>query len=247
MHAAEFQRATSGPQPTYTDYQLGPRWACLMELEGHPNPFGSLDAIFGSKKAARQNAAGCAVAYFKSRDQWPKDFTNVGGIKKRKPGPTAPTLSSANGQQTTAPSSTGAVSATQQVATLAIQLNLGTPEWRFTHEDPSAPDIHSVSCFFKDGGAHAGPMGEVRNIFGKKKAKEECARLTLQYLAEVKKKREDVARQLMAGIAGGDGVVDVGVGMAMDGEEGVKERLGAGMGMDEADDELDIFEDAMEF
>lgn len=85
-------------------------------------------------------------------------------------------------------------------------LNLGTPEWCFTHEDPAVPDIHTVFCSFKNSGGHEGPIGEVRNIFGKKKAKEECARLTLQYLTELKEKREEFGRRMMAGINRGVGV-----------------------------------------
>ncbi|UPX13096.1 uncharacterized protein EKO05_0003623 [Ascochyta rabiei] len=239
----EFQRSTSAPQPTYTDYQLGTRWACLMEIEGHPAPFGSLDSLFGSKKIARQHAAGCAVSHFKDEGLWPEEFTDVGGIKKRKVAPTNATSSSLNERKASvASSSPGSGSATQQVASLSVLLNLGTPEWRYMNESPAVPDIHTVSCYFKNGGAHEGPIGEVRNIFGKKRAKEECARLTLQYLTQLKEKREEVGRRLMAGIAGGEGVAGVAVGKAMDGEKKGADRNV----MEDLDDELDIYEDAME-
>ena len=245
----EFQRSISAPQPTYTDYQLGTRWACLLEIEGYDQPFSSLDALFGSKKAARQHAAGCAVSHFKSEGLWPEEFTDVGGIRKRKPAFTNPAVSppslSADGRKLSAAPSPGAASATSQVAALAHLLNLNTPEYRFTQENSSVPDIHTVSCYFKNGGAHEGPIGEVRNVFGKKRAKEECARLALQYLTEVKKQREEIAARLVAGIAGGAGVASVGVGMAMDGEESVAERMEK-KESDDSNDELDIYEDAME-
>jgi hypothetical protein len=82
-------------------------------------------------------------------------------------------------------------------------------------------------------------------VYGKKKAKEECARLTLQYLSDLKKQREDVAARLIAGIAGAAGAGSVGLGMAMDvegfaGKQASKVAVGS-------DDELDIYEDAMEF
>ncbi len=141
-------------------------------------------------------------------------------------------------------STSGAASATSQVAALAHLLSLNTPEYRFEHANPSVPDMHTVSCYFKNGGAHEGPIGEVRNVFGKKKAKEECARLVLRYLNEVKRQREDFATRLVAGIAGGAGVASVGVGMAMDGEEGVARRVAAFRHA--SDDEFDIYEDIME-
>ncbi|XPS79782.1 hypothetical protein M3J09_011754 [Ascochyta lentis] len=240
----EFQRSMSAPQPTYTDYQLGARWACLMDIEGHPTPFGSLDSLFGSKKTARQHAASCAVSHFKSQGLWPEEYSGVGGIKKRKPAPANDTSSSLDERKASvASSSPGSGSATQQVASLAVLLNLGTPEWRFTHENPTVPDIHTVSCYFKNGGAHEGPIGEVRNIFGKKRAKDECARLTLQYLSELREKREEVGRRMMAGIVGGEHVANVAVGKAVDSEASMAD----GEVMREMKDELDVYEDAMEF
>ncbi|KAF2623034.1 hypothetical protein BU25DRAFT_494675 [Macroventuria anomochaeta] len=220
----EFQRSTSAPHPTYTDWQLGTRWACTLEIEGHDQPFGSQDALFGSKKLARQYAASCAVFHFKSQGLWPEEFTNVGGIRKRKPAANNSPSPCADGRKANVASSTGGASAASQAAALAHLLNLNTPEYRYTHEKPSVPDVHTVSCFFRNGGAHEGPIGEVRNVFGKKKAKEECARLTLGYLTEVKRQREEVAARLMVGIAGGAGVV--------------KKKV--------SDDELDIYKDDME-
>lgn len=216
-----------------------------MELEGHDKPFGSLESLFGSKKVARQHAAGCAVDYFKAQGLWPEEFSKVGGIRKKNPASAAPVaVSSSSPKPSTASSSPGPSSAPQQCAALAVLLNLGTPEWRFMLANPVVPDMHTVSCYFKNGGAHAGPIGEVRNIFGRKKAKEECARLTLQYLTELKEKREAVGRRMMAGIAGAEGVAGVAVGKAMDGEEGMAGRHGELESGDE--DELDTFEDAME-
>lgn len=243
----EFQRATGAPQPSYTDYQLGTRWACLAEIEGHDHPFGSLDALFGSKKTARQHAASCAVAHFKAAGTWPKELTDAGGIRKRKPvtnnSPSQSSSPDGRKASVASTSAAGAASAISQVASLAHLLNLSTPEYRFTYSNPNVSDIHTVSCYFKNGGAHEGPIGEVRNIFGKKNAKNECARKTLQYLTDLKSEREAIAARLIAGIKGGAGVASVGVGMAMDGEEIIAKRA---ENKDVSDDELDIYEDAME-
>lgn len=64
---------------------------------------------------------------------------------------------------------------------------LNCPDWRYTEE--AVPGFHTVSCNFKSSGPLSGPIGEVRHVYGKKKAKEECARLTLGYLMQVKEDR----------------------------------------------------------
>lgn len=230
---------------------MGTRFACLLRIEGHPNDFGSLESLHSSKKAARQDAAGHAVAFFKSRGDWPEDSTSVGGIKKKKkPQPTRPGFISSSTPSTpnaknpsTATVSPGSMSFAQQVATLAVILALPTPEWRYTPH-PSDKDFHSVSCFFKGGGEHEGPIGEVRNIFGKKRAKEECARLTLEYLIEVRDQRVSYGIRMMEGVAGGGGFVGAATGRAVDGEAEAA-RLVVGEGSEEGEGECE-FEDAVE-
>ena len=128
-------------------------------------------------------------------------------------------------------SSTTNTSFAQQVASLAATLTLPTPEWRFTAH-PSDPTFHTVACFFRGAGPHEGPIGEVRNVFGKKKAKEECARLTLEYLTEVRDKRRAYGARMMQGVLGADGVL-----------AGVEGRRVEGEG---ESDEEDEFEDAVE-
>jgi hypothetical protein len=184
---------------------------------------------------------------------WPEDVTPVGGIKKaKKPQPTIPeTVSqSTPGRSPSVTSastnSPGSISYAQQVATLANMLSLNTPEWKYMSH-PSDPTFHSVSCFFKNGGPHEGPIGEVCNIHGKKKAKEECARLTLQYLKEVRERRMAYGKQMMTGIGGAEGVVSVAAGRAVEGErEEVLAKRQFEREMAEETDSGIEFEDAVE-
>jgi hypothetical protein len=245
----EFQCATGAPQPTYHHYTSNGtpmRFACLVEIDGHPSPFGSLESLHSSKKAARQEAARYTVESFKSQGLWPDDFSSVGGIKKK------PNLQPSPLTELTArkPSTTSAQSASesfaQQVARLAIMLSLGTPEWRYT---PSTmdKDFHTVQCFFNGGGMHKGPIGEVRNVFGKKKAKEECARLTLEYLGQVREHRVAYGQRMMEGISGGEGLIDAAAAKPSEGEEeamAAMRRVVKDMGGD-SDEEME-FEDAVE-
>ena len=230
----EFQNATSSPQPLYTDYELGTRFACLVEIEGYSKPFSSLDALFTSKKAARQHAAGCAVAHLKTLGLWPD---SVGGIKKRQFAANSTRLSPADGSNAGAGTDAKSTISSQVVA-LANLLSLGSPEYRF---ECDATNLHTVSCFFKNGGQHEGPIGEVRNVLGKKRAKEECARHVLEYLSEEKKRREAIAAKLSARAE-----EDTGANTMMDGKSYVGAKTN-GEGVRFNVDDLDIFEDAVEY
>ncbi|KAF1851300.1 uncharacterized protein K460DRAFT_373336 [Cucurbitaria berberidis CBS 394.84] len=254
----EFQRSLSSPQPTYTDYRAGSRFACLVTIDGHANPFGSLDSLHSSKKAARQEAARHAVAYFQAQGQWPEDSTSVGGIKKKKAQPAlteSATISTSTPSAETRKLSTTSTASTsiannvsyaQQVAHLAVTLSLSTPEWCF-NPHPVDKEFHTVSCFFRNGGPHEGPIGEVRNIFGKKKAKEECARLTLEYLNGVRAHRMRCGERMLEGISGSEGVVRGAVGRAVDGEkEAVAKWQGVVVACEASESEGDQFEDAVE-
>ena len=193
-------------------------------------------SLHGSKKAARHDAARCAVAHFKAEGVWPDTFTGVGGIRKKKapaaaqtqhqptklpsrvpPSSTStPTPTSTHSTlppTTTTPStppkppSPPPTSYASQVAALAASLSLPPPEYIDT-PCADAPDFHTVECVFRHGEPHAGPFGEVRNIFGRKKAREECARLTLAVLEEVRRERAAVAERVLAGL----GVAGQGLG-----------------------------------
>ncbi|OAK97787.1 hypothetical protein IQ06DRAFT_280523 [Phaeosphaeriaceae sp. SRC1lsM3a] len=250
------------PGPNYTGQLLvgATLFTCQITIDSNDSSpalvFGSLDSKFTSKKVARQEAARLAVEHFKALGTWPANTLPVGGIKKRKKAssstaqdpfaPPSPSTSTAP-----PPQPSGSNSYAQQLQSLALALSLGTPEWRWT-PNPLDRDFHTVACYFAGGGQHAGPIGEVRNVFGKKKAKEECARLTLEYLKEVRKERMRFAEEMLRGVGGGEQVVEAAVGREVEGEkEAVERRVGKG-GVTE-EDEMDVdgdddveFEDAVE-
>ncbi|EAT81248.2 hypothetical protein SNOG_11540 [Parastagonospora nodorum SN15] len=200
--ATQAPKEKEEPGPNYVgqllDYSVGTTFACRLTLDSQS--FGSLTATRSSKKAARQEAARCAVEHFKETGEWP---TDAGGIKKKK-------------KSSTAQSDTPATHC--RFPSASPPSSLGPPEWRFSPPSPDAPQFHTVACYFANGGAHAGPIGEVRNVLGKKKAKEECARLTLAYLEEVRRYRVECGRRVLEGVVGGEGVLDGAVGRGWDGE-----------------------------
>ncbi len=77
-------------------------------------------------------------------------------------------------------------------------LGVSPPDYRF-YPDQRAPGFHSGAAFFPNDpliGA-GGPVGEVRNVYGKKAAKEECAKGVLQYLGNIVEERKAKAREVI--------------------------------------------------
>lgn len=195
--------------------------------------------------------------YFKEQGLWPTD-NGQGGIKKKAKVPSGKNeiISTSTqamqegensvGKASTTPSSSGPASYAQRVARMAIVLAMGTPEWKFT---PSAidRDFNTVQCYFRGAGDHEGPIGEVRNIMGKKKAKEECARLTLAYLEDVYAQRLEYGQKMMGGIIGGEELLGGVLGKASDGEkEAMQAKIQFAREMGSGSEDDLGFEDAME-
>lgn len=77
---------------------------------------------------------------------------------------------------------------------LAPLLSLPPPLYRLYPTSPAAPNLLSGAAHFTgmDAAHHPllkEPVGEVRNVFGKKNAKEECARGVWEVLRKVAKER----------------------------------------------------------
>ncbi|KAF2661890.1 hypothetical protein K491DRAFT_686867 [Lophiostoma macrostomum CBS 122681] len=242
----EFQNSTRCPPPVYQEYALGQNYACILTLRAYnpesatgstetgPLTFGSMAELRSSKKAARQNAARLGVEYYKNRGVWPKmedggEHGNGGpgmGIRRKKvqaqnQAQGLTTATSSPGANAAPPSTNNSTSSSYaaRVASLA-QNTLAFPPPEYKYADDGVANFHTVACYFRGVAGHEGPIGEVRHVFGKKKAKEECAKLVLEYLLAVKEKR---LRDF--GMAGGDAKMHV-----QEGEE----------------EEEDAFEDAVE-
>lgn len=77
---------------------------------------------------------------------------------------------------------------TQLMLELCHPLSLSAPEYRLT---PSAlaPSMYGGGAWFTRDPLIKSPVGEVRNVFGKKNAKEACAEKVVEFLREVGRKR----------------------------------------------------------
>lgn len=68
------------------------------------------------------------------------------------------------------------------------------PEYRLTPADARAPAFWDVAAYFSQSLSHEGPVGEVERVYGKKAAKEECAKRVLAYLKGEEQKRSQDAQ-----------------------------------------------------
>lgn len=85
----------------------------------------------------------------------------------------------------------GDTSYTLKVLKLCSLLQLPQPIYRLAPNPlATVPNILAGAAYFPDSAIHrhpllVGPVGEVRNVFGKKNAKEECARGVFQVLMKI--------------------------------------------------------------
>ncbi|CAO1605487.1 hypothetical protein XANCAGTX0491_009004 [Xanthoria calcicola] len=193
----EYHNATdpthSHPASTYTEYALGPSFACtctippISNVSSTPAVLGSSTAPFSTKKAARNNAAKAAVQHLISLGELnPNGSCKAKKKAKLSAGPTVKV--EAKGIEVKKDTSYA-----NRVNDLAPLLSFTVPVYRFTPTSAAAPNILSGAAYFtgdalyhpslKDG------VGEVRNVFGKKNAKEECARGVWEVLKGVARER----------------------------------------------------------
>jgi hypothetical protein len=154
-----------------------------VNLDSVPEPLGSTTPTFSTKKEARQTAARAGIDHFKALGIWPSSDSN-GSIRKKKTSPPTPL-----------PPKEPAASLTYaaQVTQLAVDLGLGTPEFRYEQDShPAAPNFYKCSCWFKSGGKTDGPIGMTGHLLGKKNAREQCAKGALEWLLEEKERRAKV-------------------------------------------------------
>ncbi|KAL9007076.1 MAG: hypothetical protein Q9188_000199 [Gyalolechia gomerana] len=186
-NAVDPTHASAGP--TYTEYRLDLNFACTCTMPSSPSqPFGSPTDPFPNKKAARTNAAKEAVQHLISIGELNSDGS-AKARKKGKVGAGGPTVRvEASGVEVKKNATYAA-----RVNDLAPLLSFTAPVYRFQPTNPSAPNLLSGAAYFT-GDASYHPLlkdavGEVRNVFGKKNAKEECAKGVWEVLREVARER----------------------------------------------------------
>lgn len=183
------------PQPAYQEYQFGSVFWCVCTLPEHTT---LMSGKCPTKKSAKQNAAKEVMEALRAQGVLPQVFRASAGEKHKSQdgsfvaGDTPPGLG--RGIDTAGMNRSFA----QQVHELCQALGISPPEYRFFEED-HAPGFLSGGAVF-DRGAHLkdNPIGQFRHVYGKKAAKEECAKAVLIYLRDFEAKRKAAVAKAMA-------------------------------------------------
>ncbi|KAI1002805.1 hypothetical protein K3495_g5399 [Podosphaera aphanis] len=163
-----------------SNYSLSfPRFSCAVMIPEDPQRFGGgHDSItFAAKKPAKQFAAKKAVDWLIANNFMPAD----GSVRF----PKSKFSSRCNPQSYMSP---GSVSYTAQVPTLCHRLGFCLPRYIIEPLAPGSPLYNAHADFGADPRID-GPVGIVRNIYGKKKAKEEVAKIIVPFMKNIEKLR----------------------------------------------------------
>ena len=196
-HSAAYGGAQS---PLYNYYSLGSNFSATCTITSHPShTFGSQTSAFPNKKAAQANAAKDAVELLISEGKL-NDDGSTHGKKKNKLGTTVKLA--------------GRGLEVKKWSTYVQKLNdiaplLGLPQAQY-HLSTAALDmapsmVSGYATFPNTNGFSAllGQLGEVRNVFGRKNAREEIAKNVWALLVEVAEQRGFPVREVEGEIRDG--------------------------------------------
>lgn len=168
--------------PVYTDYSLGSSYSSTCTIPSRPDqPFGSSATPFSSKKAARANSARLAVEYLIDKGELNPDGSSK-ARKKIKLG--AAVRLKGKGLEVKRGSTY-----TQKVNDAYGLLGLQAPQYVLAPASSLAPNILSGYASFPNEPGLPKEIGEVRNVFGKRSAKEEVAKGVWEVLQKLAEKR----------------------------------------------------------
>lgn len=159
--------------PVYAEYSIGSCFACTCTIPARSEPFGSVLGSFPNKKAARASAAMEAMEFLIEKGQANSEGKDVRNAKKSK-------------EKLEAIRASNVLSYAQKINELCPLLGLPLPLYRIgPSADAPMGNILSGAAYFPDNPLLSGPVGMVRNVFGKKKAKDGCAREVYRVLMHI--------------------------------------------------------------
>ncbi|CAD6501673.1 BgTH12-01923 [Blumeria graminis f. sp. triticale] len=153
-----------------------PRFSCTVLIPEHPRPFGSnLNTLsFASKKPAKQYAAKKAIDWLIDNNYMP----DSGAVR----------FSKSQKQSLTSMSQDAASTCASRVPRLCQRLGFSPPRYVI---EPVTPGSSFYDAYVDFGNDHRvkGVIGEINNIYGKKNAKEELAKIVVEFLRVFEKER----------------------------------------------------------
>lgn len=179
------------PYPDFQLFTVGSQFSCEVKLAEHPDEvLGSRETTFPSKKLAKAAAAKSAVNWLQSNGHFE---TEASRKKKKKAMVPVALVPIPIGSTSPAVGEAGLV---QQILTLSNTLGLAQPIWNLKQNE-QAPLFWDCSASFPNAPNMPDSVGAVRNVHGKKIAKEECARAVLDFLKEIEAERKERLAKLL--------------------------------------------------
>ena len=160
----------------------------------YTKPFGSLQDRYPSKKAAKAAASKAALLHLIDLGQLAPD----GSVIKKPKAPAAQVVNNSINAASDHPSIEGlkdsvddSTSFASRVPALASKLGCGLPTYDITPTIPgvSGSSFYDCTASFPSIAGLPNPLATVRNVFGKKRAKEDCAREICTALEKIKEQR----------------------------------------------------------
>lgn len=179
-----------------SNYSLSfPRFTCAVLIPEDPQQFGGgQDAItFAAKKPAKQFAAKKAIDWLIANNYMPAD----GSVRFPKPKPSSRC-------NLNSPLSPGVISYAAQVPLLCHRLGFCVPRYIIEPISPASP-LYNAHADFGNDPRIDGIVGEVRHIYGKKKAKEEVAKIVVPFLKNIERLRMSTPPNLIKRVEGPQG------------------------------------------
>jgi len=172
--------ATEKSSPDFQEFRIGTQYSCELTLPSHAGIiFGSRTRALPSKKAARNAAARDAVVWLREDKRIPATDEFI----SKSPN------TSMRSDDVASPTENSYI---QQVEKLCQMLGISSPRYDLK---PLESDFYHCTAHFENWPGIEPPICEVRNIFGKKSAKRECARAVVEYFRDRRTKNEALARR----------------------------------------------------
>jgi len=166
----------------FNEVSVGMRFICTVVISESQTPLGDGTVSFARKKDAKQQAAKKTIEWLIANNHMPAD----GSVSFPNPVVILPPATGAKTKDSP--------SCSQQVAELCLRLALNLPTYRLEPQE-ACPSMWNGYAHFNGDPRMPARVGEFSNVFGRKNAKEECAKDVLELLHGIAAERTEKVRQ----------------------------------------------------
>nr|POF17015.1 aldehyde reductase 2 [Quercus suber] len=178
-------------------------FACTVRFQNsRAEPFGTVDVFYSNKKDAKRAAARDAVLWLRTQGRLAGDLHSTSVKRYKQDGDSeteanplhdGPKVEPQTGSAENGTKPMGDISLGQRVNETVASMGLIQPQFEVHNVDATLDSLIDMTVKFHERDVNSDPiLGReisVKNVYGKKKAKEACCKEILQLLEEVKRSR----------------------------------------------------------